>query len=86
MCQRPFVIPGGGQMSLALMADSTSPVAARYLPAVLRTRSPQGHHALPGGGLSEPERFTLRDHDVSMVKEAVDGGGGQGLRHDLVEA
>ncbi|MFE7269381.1 methyltransferase domain-containing protein, partial [Streptomyces sp. NPDC057623] len=32
-CQRPFVCPGGGQMFHALMADSASPVAARYLPA-----------------------------------------------------
>ncbi|MFE7278016.1 universal stress protein, partial [Streptomyces sp. NPDC057623] len=31
-CQRPFVCPGGGQMFHALMADSASPVAARYLP------------------------------------------------------
>ncbi len=85
-CQRPFVCPGGGQMFHALMADSASPVAARYLPAVLRTRSPQWHHPLPCGGLGEAERFTLRDHDVSVVEEPVDSGGGQGLRHDLVEA
>ncbi|MFE7278544.1 VOC family protein, partial [Streptomyces sp. NPDC057623] len=32
LCQRPFVCPGGGQMFHALMADSASPVAARYLP------------------------------------------------------
>lgn len=85
-CQRPFVIPGGGQMSLALMTDSTSPMAARYLPTALRTRAPQRRHALPSGGFGEPERITLRDHDMGMMKEAVDGRGGQGLRHDLVES
>jgi hypothetical protein len=48
--------------------------------------SVQGFDALPGGGLVEPVAVTLGHDDVGMVQEPVDGGGGQGLGHDLVEA
>ena len=46
----------------------------------------EGLHPLAGGGLGEPEAVTLGDHDVGVVQQPVDGGGGQGLGHDLVES
>jgi hypothetical protein len=37
-------------------------------------------------GLSEPERLAIGDADVCLVQEPVDGGGGEGFRHQFLKA
>ena len=46
----------------------------------------QGFDAVSCGGLVESIAVTLGHDDVGMVQEPVDGGGGQGLGHEVVEA
>ena len=43
------------------------------------------HHSLPGGGLGESVGLAVGDASVGVVQESVDGRGGQGFGHDLVE-
>lgn len=45
-----------------------------------------GRHPLAGGGLGEADGVAGGEHDVGVVQEAVDGGVGDGLGHELVEA
>ena len=42
-------------------------------------------HPLAGEGLGEADRVAGGLADVGVVEEPVDGGGGQGLGHELVE-
>jgi hypothetical protein len=46
----------------------------------------QRDHPLAREGLGEPVRVALGDDQVGVVEQPVDGGGGEGLRHDGVEA
>src|SRR6202040_790746 len=46
----------------------------------------QGDHPLAGEGFGEPVRVALGQHEVGVVEQPVDGGGGEGLRHDGVES
>jgi hypothetical protein len=41
---------------------------------------------LADGGLGEAVAGAFGEHDVDVVQEPVDGGGGQGFGHDGVEA
>ncbi len=43
-------------------------------------------HSLSGDGLGEADAVAAGLADVGVVHEPVDGGGGQGLGHDLVES
>jgi hypothetical protein len=80
-------LPVDGQCLSPLAARWISPTAARFLPAVVEGLGlGQGLDPLAGGGLGEPEAVALGDHDVGVVQESVDGGGGEGFGHDLVEA
>jgi hypothetical protein len=45
----------------------------------------QGGHPLPGRRLCEAVAVALSDDDVGVVEQPVDGRGGEGLGHDLVE-
>ena len=47
--------------------------------------SGQGAHPLSGEGLGEADAVAAGLADVGVVQEPVDGGGGQGLGHQLVE-
>ena len=46
----------------------------------------QGDHSFSGDGLGEADAVAAGLADVGVVHEPVDGGGGQGFRHELVEA
>ena len=48
--------------------------------------SGQGLTPLAGGRLGQAEGVALGDYHVGVVQQPVDGGGGQGLGHDLVES
>ena len=43
-------------------------------------------HPLAGEGFGEADRVAVGDDDVGVVQEPVDGGGGEALGHDRVEA
>jgi hypothetical protein len=45
-----------------------------------------GHEGAESGGLGRAGTFGLGDTDVGVVQQPVDGGGGQGLGHQFVEA
>src|SRR5665811_1632029 len=47
--------------------------------------SGQGRHPLAVAGLGEPVGVAVGDHDVGVVHEPVDGGGGDGGGQQLVE-
>ena len=46
----------------------------------------QGDHSLSGEGLGQPDAVAGGLADVGVVHEPVNGGGGQGLGHELVES
>ena len=46
----------------------------------------QGDHSFPGEGLGEADAVAAGLADVGVVHQPVDGGGGQGLGHQLVES
>ena len=46
----------------------------------------QGHHSLAGEGLGQAHAVAAGLADVGVVQQPVDGGGGQGLGHEFVEA
>jgi len=46
----------------------------------------QGDDSFPGEGLGEADAVTAGLAEVGVVHEPVDGGGGQGLGHQLVES
>ena len=48
--------------------------------------SAQGLHLLSGEGLGESDAVAAGLAQVGVVEEPVDGGGGQGLGHELVES
>src|SRR6478735_10192732 len=47
--------------------------------------SAQGAHPLSGEGLGQAHALAAGLTDVRVVEQPVDGGGGQGFRHQLVE-
>ena len=57
-------------------------VAIRRARQVVRSG---GSPLLPGDGLGEPDAVAAGLADVGVVHEPVDGGGGQGLGHQLIE-
>jgi hypothetical protein len=46
----------------------------------------QRDHPLAGECFGEPVRVALGDDQVGVVEKPVDGGGGEGLGHDRIEA
>ena len=74
----------GGQRNCALVAGGS----ARWWPVEPRGwgGSGQGRHPLAGGGLGESDAVAGGEHEVGVVHEPVDGGVGDGLGHELVEA
>src|SRR5579875_188158 len=46
----------------------------------------QRDHPLAREGLGEPVRVALGQDEVGVVEQPVDGGGGEGLRHDRIES
>ena len=75
-------LPSGGHEFCPLMATRS----ARWWPSdVAGWWLVQGDHSLPGEGLGEPDAVAAGLADVGVVHQPVDGGGGQGLGHQLVE-
>ena len=74
----------GGLVFSGLAATSFPGWWPRVLPAG-GVRSPAGS-PLACEGLGEAVRVALGQHQVGVVEQSVDGGGGEGLRHDGVES
>ena len=72
---RPAELPSGGQQNCPLAARCSA-----------RSSVDQWRHPLSGGGLGEADAVTGGEHDVGVVQQPVDGGVGDGLGHQLVEA
>ena len=75
-------VPGGGHERCPLAATGS----AQWWPPDVPGWLAQRDHSLPGDGLGEADAVAAGLADVGVVHEPVDGGGGQGLGHQLVES
>ena len=75
-------MPGGGHERCPLVAIGSAQGWPPDVPGWLAQRD----HSLSGDGLGEADAVAAGLADVGVVHEPVDGGGGQGFRHELVEA
>ena len=70
----------------AVVAEPSAVGARRSGDGRAASASGQGHHPLAGGGLGEPVAVgAVGDEHVGVVEQPVDGCGGEGLGHQLVE-
>ena len=74
-------MPGDGHEFCPVMAMGS----AQRLAITARGVSGQRLHPLAGQGLGEADGLAAGLADVGVVKQPVDGGGGQRLGHQLVE-
>ena len=72
---RTVELPGGGQQNCPLAARCSA-----------RRSVGQWRHPLSGGGLGEADAVAGGHDDVGVVQQPVDGGVGDGLGHEFVEA
>jgi hypothetical protein len=75
-------LPGGGRESCPLVATRSARLWPPNVPGWLG----QGVHPLAGHGLGETHALAAGLADVGVVQEPVDGGGDQGLGHELIES
>ena len=74
-------LPGDGHENCPVVAMGSAQLLAITGPGW----SAQWAHPLAGEGLGEAHAFAAGLADVGVVQQPVDGGGGQGLGHQLVE-
>jgi hypothetical protein len=84
-CQRPLGNPVGWPGFLRVGGHQFSRLVAACSPGG-RGLGCQRDHPLAGEGLGEAVRVAFGQDQVGVVEQPVDGGGGQGLGHDGVEA
>ena len=75
-------MPGGGHEVCPLAATGSAQWRPPDVPGWLAQRD----HSPSGDGLGEADAVAAGLADVGVVHEPVDGSGGQGLGHQLVEA
>ena len=75
-------MPGGGHEMCPLAATGS----ARWWPPDVPGLLAQRDHSFSGDGLGESDAVAAGLADVGVMHEPVNGGGGQGFGHELVEA
>jgi len=80
-----WFLPTGGHLNSPGMAIGL-PRYGHGIPHPALGSLGQGLHSLPAGGVLKTDRFPRGLDHMGVVKQAIDEGGGQTGRHELVEA